>query len=87
MESGSAARANRWNNRLKAVAMGLIIALSGVTIRHWYGTFMHGHPPCDDCRPNFPCFYAAAKLIWSAPSSLYDHASQLAIQKTIDPRS
>src|SRR5262245_46481832 len=86
MESSSTTRANRWNNRLKAVAIGLIIALSGVTIRHWYGTFVYGHPPCDDCRPDFPCFYAAAKLIWGAPSSLYDDASQLAIQKTIDPR-
>lgn len=83
MESGSA---NHWNNRLKAVAIGLILALTAVTIRHWYGTFMYGHPPCDDCRPDFPCFYAAAKLIWGSPSALYNDASQLAIQKTIDPR-
>src|SRR4029434_3183172 len=83
MESGSA---NHWNNRLKAVAIGLILALTAVTIRHWYGTFMYGHPPCDDCRSEFPCFYAAAILIWGSPSALYNDASQLAIQKTIDPR-
>jgi len=86
MESTSVVQRNRWSNRLKAVAIGLILALTALTVRHWYGTFMYGYPPCDDCRSDFPCFYAAAKLIWQSPSALYDDASQLAIQKTIDPR-
>lgn len=86
MDSTDVERTNRWNNRLKAVAIGLILALTALTVRHWHGTFMYGHPPCDDCRSDFPCFYAAAKLIRQMPSSLYDDASQLAIQKTIDPR-
>ena len=86
MESTSAVQLSFWNNRLKAVAIGLIVALTALTVRHWYGTFMYGYPPCDDCRSDFPCFYAAAKLIWQSPSALYDEASQLAIQKTIDPR-
>jgi hypothetical protein len=79
-------RVNHWNSRLKAVAIGLILALTALTVRHWYGTFNYGHPPCDDCRSDFPCFYAGAKLIWHSPSALYDEASQLAIQRTIDRR-
>lgn len=75
-----------WNNRLKAVALGLGIALSALTIRHWYGTFMVGHPPCQNCRADFPGFYAAAKLVWQAPSKLYAYGDQLAIQKAIDDR-
>lgn len=86
MESTSVVQPSHWNNRLKAVAIGLIVALTALTVRHWYGTFMYGYPPCEDCRSDFPCFYAAAKLIWQSPSALYDDASQLAIQKTIDPR-
>jgi len=79
-------RVQRWNNRLMAVAIGLILAMTALTVRHWYSTFQYGYPPCDDCRSDFPCFYAAAKLIWQSPSALYDDASQLAIQKIIDPR-
>jgi Glycosyltransferase family 87 len=80
------AQSNPWNNRLKAVAVGVGLALTALTIRHWYGTFWYGHPPCDDCRADFPGFYAAAKLVWQNPSALYDHAQQLAIQRVIDNR-
>ena len=86
MEAASMEQGQRWNNRLMAVAIGLALALTALTVRHWYGTFQYGYPPCDDCRSDFPCFYAAAKLIWQSPSALYDDASQLAIQKIIDPR-
>ena len=86
MEAASMEQGQRWNNRLMAVAIGLVLALTALTVRHWYGTFQYGYPPCDDCRSDFPCFYAAAKLIWQSPSALYDDASQLAIQKKIDPR-
>ena len=80
------AQSERWNNRFKAIAFGIGLALTMLTVRHWYGTFMDGHPPCNDCRADFPGFYAAAKLIWEKPSALYDNASQLAIQKAIDNR-
>ena len=80
------AQSERWNNRLKAIALGIGLALTMLTVRHWYGTFMDGHPPCNDCRADFPGFYAAAKLIWEKPSALYDNAPQLAIQKAIDNR-
>ena len=79
-------RHGNWNNRLKAVGVGLGIALSALTIRHWYGTFMLGHPPCPNCRADFPGFYAAATLVWQAPSKLYAYGDQLAIQKAIDNR-
>src|SRR6266403_2055984 len=75
-----------WNTRLKAVALGVALALTVLTVQHWYGTFIHGHPPCDNCRSDFPSIYSGAKLAWQSPSALYDHASQLAIQKAIDPR-
>jgi Glycosyltransferase family 87 len=75
-----------WNKRLKAVALGFALALSMLTALHWHGTFIHGHPPCDNCRADFPSIYSGAKLIGQSPSALYDHASQLAIQKAIDPR-
>jgi hypothetical protein len=75
-----------WNRRFKAVALGIVLALTALTIRHLYETTFFGHPICDNCRPDFPQFYAAAKLIWQSPSALYDEASQLAIQKTIDSR-
>lgn len=77
---------NKWKNRLKPVVLGMGLALSTLTIRHWYETFTFGHPLCQDCRPDFPQFYAAARLIWESPSALYDEASQLAIQRTIDSR-
>jgi glycosyl transferase family 87 len=77
---------SHWNNRLKAVAIGLGLALTALTIRHWYGTFTYGHPPCEDCRADFPSIYSGARLMWQSPSALYDEASQLAIQRTIDPR-
>jgi Glycosyltransferase family 87 len=75
-----------WNRRFKAVALGIVLALTALTVRHWYETTLFGHPICANCRPDFPQFYAAAKLIWQSPSALYDEASQLAIQKTIDSR-
>src|SRR5258706_2633833 len=86
MKTSKVEQAKRWNNRLMALAIGLILALTALTIRHWASTFQYGFPPCDDCRSDFPCFYAAAKLIWQSPSALYNDASQLAIQKLIDPR-
>jgi hypothetical protein len=79
-------RSEQWNNRIKAAALGIGLALTALTIRHWYGTFMYGYPPCNDCRSDFPGFYAAARLVWEKPSALYDYAPQLAIQKAIDNR-
>jgi Glycosyltransferase family 87 len=76
----------RWNNRLKAIALGLGLALSTLTVRHWWSIFNYGHPPCNDCVADFPQFYAGAKLVWQNPSRLYDYAEQLALQKTVDPR-
>lgn len=80
------ARSDLWNGRFKAIALGIGLALTMLTVRHWYGTLINGHPPCDNCRADFPGFYAAAKLIWTKPSELYDYAPQLAIQKAIDNR-
>src|SRR5258705_2870916 len=77
---------NKWKNRLKPVVLGMGLALSTLTIRHWYETFTFGHPLCQDCRPDFPQFYAAARLVWESPSALYEEANQLAIQRTIDSR-
>jgi hypothetical protein len=75
-----------WNRRLKAIAVGLGIALSVLTARHWYETYTLGHPNCDNCRADFPALYAGAKLMWENPSALYNLDQQLAIQRTIDPR-
>src|SRR5438309_10515359 len=75
-----------WNRRLKAIAVGLGIALSLLTARHWYETYRFGHPICDNCRPDFPVLYSGARLMWENRSSLYDLERQLAIQKAIDPR-
>ena len=74
------------NNRLKAVALGLALALGALTIRHGYETFSFGHPSCDNCRPDFPSLYSGAKLMWKNRAALYDLDQQLKIQKTIDPR-
>ncbi len=79
-------RSARWNNRLKAVALGLGLALTTLTVRHWWSIFNYGHPPCSECVADFPQFYAGAKLVWKNPSALYDYAEQLAIQKTVDAR-
>lgn len=80
------AESDRWNNRLKAVAVGLGLALTVLTVRHWWSIFTYGHPPCSDCLADFPQFYAGAKLIWQNPSALYKYEHQLAIQKMIDSR-
>jgi hypothetical protein len=75
-----------WNKRLKAIALGLGLALSALTVRHWCETFAYGHPLCEDCRPDFPQFYAGAKLIWESPTALYDASKQMSIQRSIDSR-
>lgn len=80
------AQANQWSNGLKAVALGLGLALTALTVRHWWSTFEYGHPPCNDCVADFPQFYAGAKLIWQNPSALYSYQHQVAIQKALDPR-
>lgn len=80
------AQPDHWNNRLKAVALGLGLALTMLTVRHWYETFLFGHPLCDDCGTDFPSLYTGAKLIWENPTALYDLDQQLVIEKTIDPR-
>lgn len=86
MNAPDLAQPNKWNNRLKAMALGLGLALTFLTIRHWYETFSFGHPLCEDCRPDFPQFYAAAQLAWYSPAALYEPSRQLVIQKSIDPR-
>jgi len=86
MKAPDLAQRDRWNNRLKAIALGIGLALTLLTLRHWYETFSFGHPLCADCRADFPGFYAGAKLIWQSPRALYDYAQQLAIQRTIDNR-
>lgn len=86
MASTNMQRSERWSNRLKAVAIGIGLALSALTIRHWVETFSFGHPLCEDCRPDFPQFYAGARLVWQSPALLYDPTKQLEIQKSIDPR-
>jgi Glycosyltransferase family 87 len=80
------AESHRWNNRLKAVAFGLGLALTALTVRHWWSTFTNGHPPCSDCVSDFPQIYAGSKLIWQNPTALYDFGRQLTIQKIVDPR-
>jgi hypothetical protein len=79
-------RSEGWSNRFKAVAIGIGLALSALTIRHWVETFSFGHPLCEDCRPDFPSLYSGAKLVGEEPSALYDLKKQLAIQKAIDSR-
>ena len=86
MKASNLVQRNRWNNRLKAIALGIGLALSLLTFRTWYETFLFGHPLCADCRPDFPQFYAGARLVWQNPTALYDPAKQLIIQKAIDPR-
>ena|SRR5918993_187442 len=86
MESDGKTQREYWNRRFKAVAFGIVLALTALTIRHLYETTLFGHPICDNCRPDFPQFYAAAKLIRQSPSALYDEGSQLLIQKSIDFR-
>ena len=86
MKVADPAQRDRWNNRLKAVALGIGLGLTLLTARHWYETFSFGHPLCADCRPDFPQFYAGARLVWQSPAALYDPAKQLEIQKSIDPR-
>lgn len=75
-----------WRHRLKAVALGLGLAFTALTVRHWSSTLEYGHPPCSDCVADFPQFYAAAKLIWQNPSKLYSNQHQVVIQKALDPR-
>lgn len=86
MASTKMQRSERWRNRFKAVAIGIGLALSALTIRHWVETFSFGHPLCEDCRPDFPSLYSGARLIGEEPSALYDLKRQLAIQKSIDSR-
>lgn len=86
MKAADLAQRDKWNNRLKAVALGVGLALTLLTLRHWYETFSFGHPLCEDCRPDFPQFYAGARLVWQSPAALYDPTKQLEIQKSIDPR-
>jgi hypothetical protein len=86
MKEPDLAQRRAWDNRLRAVGLGVGLALTLLTVRHWYETFLFGHPLCEDCRPDFPQFYAGARLVWQSPAVLYDPTKQLEIQKIIDPR-
>jgi len=68
------------------MTLGLGIALSMLTLRHWSETVFFGRPLCKNCGTDFPAIYAGAKLIWENPTALYDLQQQALFEKAVDPR-
>ena len=77
---------SRWVNRLTAMTLGLGLALSMLSLRHWYETVFFGRPLCENCGTDFPAIYAGARLVWENPTALYDLKQQALFEKAVDPR-
>ena len=74
-----------WNNRIAALALGLGLAMSVVILPCWWSIVRDHSPSCTEYKPDFVSFYAAAKLMWTDRSALYDLEQQRLIQQPIDP--
>jgi len=74
-----------WHNRIRAVALGLGLGLSALMGSCWWSIVRDHSPTCSVYQPDFVSFYAAAKLMWTDRSALYDLEQQRLIQKPIDP--
>ena len=76
-----------WNNRLKAVALGVGIGTERArrsaigTGRSWLAIHR-----AKIAAPIFLVYMPAVKLVWQSPSKLYAYGDQIAIQKAIDDR-
>ena len=67
------------------MTLGLGLALSMLTLRHWYETVFFGRPLCENCETDFPAIYAGARLVWENPTALYDLKQQALFEKAVDP--
>jgi glycosyl transferase family 87 len=74
-----------WNNRIRALALGLGIGLTAIIGPCWWSIVRDHSPSCTVYKPDFISFYTAAKLMWSDRSSLYDLEQQRLVQEPIDP--
>ena len=74
-----------WNNRIRALALGLGLAMSAVIAPCWWSIVRDHSPTCTAYKPDFVSFYTAAKLMWTDRSALYDLEQQRLIQQPIDP--
>src|SRR6266542_3777573 len=74
-----------WHNRIRALALGLGLGLSAIIGPCWWSIVRDHSPSCTEYKPDFVSFYAAAKLMWTDRSALYDLEQQRLIQQPIDP--
>ncbi len=74
-----------WNNRVRALALGIGLAMSAVVGPCWWSIVRDHKPSCAQEKPDFVSFYAAAKLMRTDRYALYDLEQQRLVQYPIDP--
>jgi hypothetical protein len=77
----------QWSNRVKAIILGIGVALAVQVSGNWFKILVDRVPECGQrtCVADFLTFYAEAKLFWEEPRSLYDLERQLAYQRSMAP--
>src|SRR5688572_21816612 len=74
-----------WNDRIRALALGLGIGLTATIGPCWWSIVRDHSPSCSQQKTDFTSFYTAAKLMWTDKSSLYDLEQQRLVQQPLDP--
>jgi Glycosyltransferase family 87 len=74
-----------WNNRIRALALGLGLGLTAIIGPCWWSIVRDHHPSCSEYKPDFISLYTGAKLMWADRSALYDLEKQRLVQEPIDP--
>lgn len=80
--------ATAWSNRVKAVVLGLGLALAYQASGNWWRIYLDHVPDCGGsrtCIADFLPFYAQTVMIWENPRRLYEIEQQHAYQRRIVP--
>jgi hypothetical protein len=76
-----------WNRRIKAIIVGLGLAVAVSLSGNWWSIYTNHIPSCahDNCVADFVIFYAQPLMLRENPRALYDLDQQLAFQRRFVP--
>lgn len=76
-----------WNGRIKAIIVGLGLAVAVSLSNNWWSIYTNHIPSCvhDNCVADFVIFYAQPLMLRENPRALYDLDQQLAFQRRFVP--
>jgi hypothetical protein len=76
-----------WNGRIKAIIVGLGLAVAVSLSSNWWSIYTNHIPSCvhDNCVADFVIFYAQPLMLRENPRALYDLDQQLAFQRRFVP--